>query len=795
MIKKIRRIIRILIVVFVLLFAAKYLVSYFLKPTYQGTIQLQSLKNEVDVFYDDYGIPHIYANNEIDAQRALGYAHAQDRLWQMELLRRIAPGKLSEIFGEKALENDLFFTGLGIEEASIETVNSLDKNSNYYKLANAYLDGVNQYLENGATPIEFLILGIEKEKFDLVDMYNTFGYMAFSFAAAQKIDPILTNIQAKYGNEFVKELGIDINPNSTLIKNYNKANEQIATAISNIVSNSPVPAFIGSNSWIVSPEKAKNGKVLFANDPHIGYASPSVWYEAHIHTPTYESYGYYLGGVPFPVLSHNREFAYGLTMFENDDVDFYEEENHPTDETKYKFKDSYKNYKTTEKIIKVKDAEDVKLTVKSTHHGPIMNDLITTIDSDKPIAMSWIYTKLPNKGLNALYKMSHAKSKAEFDQGVSLIHAPGLNVMYGDVNDNISWTAAGKLYKLPENVSTKLFLDGASGENEIVEYLDFSQNPQAHNPPWNYVYSTNNQPDSIAGILYPGYYLPEDRGKRVVELMESKNDWTKEDYMKMLVDSKSSTAEDLVKIISKNVKPNLVNDKEKEVLSLLEKWDGNFVKSSVGATIYNKFTYFFLKNTFEDEIGKDVFANFMNTHLMSRAIALQLEKQNSVWWDNINTTEIKENKSQVITKSFSETVASLEEQLGNNPKTWTWNRVHTVTHNHPLGTVKLLDKIFKFNVGNFEIDGSNAVLNNQGFDLTYNPINVVLSGPSTRRIVDFADVENSVSILPTGNSGNPFSKFYRDQAEMFANGEFRKMKLNKEEIEKVSTKLVMEPKK
>jgi penicillin amidase len=619
--------------------------------------------------------------------------------------------------------------------------------------------------------------------------------MAFSFAIAQKTDPVLSNIQAKFGNEYIQELGIDVDPNSTLIKNYNKANEQIASAITNIVNKTPVPAFIGSNSWVVASEKAKNGKVIFANDPHIGYGTPSVWYEVHVNTPNYETYGYYLGGVPFPVLAHNRELAYGMTMFENDDVDFYQEENHSTDATKYRFKESYKDYETIEKTIKVKDAEDVKLTVKSTHHGPIMNDLITTINSDIPIAMSWIYTKLPNKGLDALYQLSHAKNKEDYVKAASLIHAPGLNLMYGDAQGNISWIASAKLYKLAENANPKLILDGASGENEIVEYLDFSQNPQAHNPPWNYVYSTNNQPDSFAGMLYPGYYLPEDRAKRVVNLMESKNDWTREDYMEMILDSKSSTAIDLIKIISDNIKPNLVADKEKSVLEILENWDGDFVKSSVGATIYNKFTYHFLKNTFEDEIGKEAFASFINTHVISRGIALQLEKQNSVWWDNIHTEAIKENKSQILTKSFSEAVATLENQLGTDTSTWTWNRVHTVTHNHPLGTVKLLDRIFKFNVGNFEIDGGNAVLNKQGHEKTDNKMNVVTSGPSTRRIVDFSDVENSVSILPTGNSGNPFSKFYRDQAEMFVNGEFRKMKLNKEEIEKVSTKLVMRPKK
>ncbi|PHR70328.1 MAG: penicillin acylase family protein [Lutibacter sp.] len=790
-----QKLFKILLGLIIILFIAGYFFINSLKPDYKGSKTLSNLTSEVTINYDDYGIPHIYADNQEDAQRALGYAHAQDRLWQMELLRRIASGRLSEILGEATLESDLFFAGLLTDEASEKTVSELDKNSTEYKLTQAYIDGINEFVKNGSTPIEYRILGLEKKEFTLKDTYNIFAYMAFSFAAAHKTDPVLSSLQAKLGNEYVKELGVDINPNSTLIHNYNKANEEISVAINNIMNSTPIPPFIGSNSWIVAPEKSKNGKVLFANDPHIGFSSPSVWYEAHIKTPDFESYGYYLGGFPFPTLSHNRDFAYGLTMFENDDIDFYQEENHPTDATKYKTADGYKSYTTIDKTIKVKDAEDVKITVRSTHHGPIMNDVISTIDAENPIAMSWIYTKLKNEGINAMYLVSRAKNKTEFEKGVAMIHAPGLNFMYGDAKDNIAWYAVGKLYKFSENVNPKFVLDGASGKEDIVEYLDFNQNPQAHNPSWNYVYSANNQPDSIAGMLYPGYYLPEDRAKRIVELLEPKNDWSKEDYMKMLLDSKSSMAPSLVKHIVKNISENLTTDNEKIAFETLKNWDGNFIKSSIGATIYTKFIHYFLKNTFEDEIGEKIFADFVDTHLMARVINDQLQRENSVWWDNINTKDIKENKSKILSLSFTETVASLENQLGNDVNSWTWNRVHKLTHKHPLGTVKLLDYLFNFNVGEFEVDGANEVINNLMYNVTNNKVNDITAGPSTRRIVDFSDVENSLSILPTGNSGNPFSKHYRDQAQMYADGKFRKMKMNKEEIERVSTKLILKPKK
>ena len=764
-----------------------------LKPTYKGEIGISNLSSRTTVHFDDYGIPHIYANNEEDALRSLGYIHAQDRLWQMELLRRVGPGKLSEIFGEVALENDKLFIGLGIEEASKQAIEYLDKKSPAYKLSIAYLDGINQFIENGPTPIEYHILGIEKKKFDLKDTYNIIGYMAFSFAMAHKTDPVLSNIQSKLGANYLQELGITTPINSTLIKNYNKAQEKLSIAVNSILKKSPVPSFIGSNSWIVSGKKSKSGKVLFANDPHIEFASPSVWYEAHIKTPDFESYGYYFGGISFPMMSHNRDFAYGVTMFENDDIDFYQEKNLPNNNSKYLHNNKYSEYKIVKKTIKVKDQEDHSFELKSSIHGPIINDLINDIESENPIAMSWIFTKMPNELLTAFYEMSRAKNKSDFEIGVSRIHAPGLNIMYGDNDGNISWWAAAQIYKLGKGANSKLIMDGSRSENDIETFLPFTQNPQSHNPPWNYVYSANNQPDSIAGMLYPGYYLPEDRAKRIVELIEPKNNWTKEDFMTMIIDTKSSVAPDLIKIISAEIKESLTTSTEKEALQLLEDWDGDYKKSSVAATIYTKFIYQFLINTFEDEIGKETFDTFINTHLMKRMIAIQLNKKQSVWWDNINTGK-RENKQRIIQTSFSNSIRNLENQLGKNIDRWTWNRVLTLEHPHPLGTVKILDYLFDFNVGLFELDGSNEVLNNQMFDLNNEGVYKVSAGPSTRRIIDFSDIENSVSILPTGNSGNVFSPFFKDQAKMFINGKFRKMKLNKEEIERVSTKLILSPK-
>ncbi|MFA5297594.1 MAG: penicillin acylase family protein [Lutibacter sp.] len=783
-------------ILIVLLLIGSWMYFNSLKPDYSGKISLSNMESETTVYFDDYGIPHIYAQNQYDATTALGYVHAQDRLWQMELMRRIAPGRLSEIFGKDMLKIDHFFMSLGLEETSKNTIEKLDKNGEVYKLAVAYLNGVNQFIENGPTPIEFTLVGVKKEQYQLNDIYNILGYMSFSFAMAQKTDPLLSVIQEKLGDAYIKELNINSDPNTTLIKN-SKENIENYTAmvasVNEIMENSPIPPFIGSNSWVVSPNKTTSGKVLFANDPHIAYSQPAVWYEAHIVTPNYEMYGYYLAGVPFPLLGHNRNYAYGLTMFENDDIDFYKEENDPTDSTKYKTPEGYETYKTATKTIKVKDAEDVIITLRNSRHGPIMNDAIDAISKTEPVAMSWVYTQLEGKVLDALFTISRANEMADVKKGASMIHAPGLNIMYGDAKGNVAWWASGKLYKHNPNVNTKFILNGASGYDDPIAYLDFSSNPMAENPSWNYVYSANNQPDSIAGMLYPGYYIPEDRAKRIVQLLEPKDNWNKQSMMAMINDVTSSVSPGIIKEFTKIMDYDSFSKNEQNAIDVLQLWDGSNTVDNIAPTIYNKWIYLYLKNTFEDELGEKLFAQFLDTHLSKRMVAEQIEKDSSIWWDDITTKDKTESKKEILSKSLVEAVAALEKQLGTDIKDWNWGKIHTLEHNHPLGKVAALKKYF--NVGPFAINGTREVINNMSFDYDDSGLYKVNAGPSTRRIIDFSDIENSMSILPTGESGNPFSKHYKDQAEMYNKGEFRKMKMNEEEIKSVSTILIISPKK
>lgn len=792
--KLLKRIVVVVLLLVGLIIIGGYFFVQSMKPDYSGQKDLAILDNPVEVYFDTYGIPHIYSKTEKDAIKSLGYLHAQDRLWQMELLRRAGAGRLSEVFGKDLLEVDMFLLSLGIDEATKKTLAALDQNKEFYEMTQVYLEGVNAYILSGSTPIEYYLTGLEKTPFTVEDVYNSMGYMAFSFAMAHKTDPLLTEIAQTLGMEYLEDLAIDASAATEWIKNFKRdtllePRADLSAFLPEGFNNIPVPQFIGSNSWVLSEDKTKNGKVILANDPHMPFSQPSVWYEAHINSPSYEKYGYYIAGIPFPLMGHNRQMALGLTMFENDDVDFFYEEINPEASNQYKALDGWKALETINKLIQIKDSTAATFTYQKTERGIIMPSFGTKVDVSAPVSMSWIYTQEKNEALEGLYKLHHASGLEDVELALRKIHAPGLNIMYGDKDGNIAWWATAKLYQLPDSTHTKFIRKGASANAKPVRFLDFSENPAAVNPPWGYVYSANNQPDSIAGMLYPGYYLPENRGKQIVELLEEKQTWDAEEVQDMMLDNTSTVNRSIANQLVDIVYNKDLNKTEGALLEELKTWDGNFPLDAVEPGVYHRWIYNILKFTFKDELGDDLFKDFLATHFHKRLIAPLIAKESSVWWDDVDTSTIVETKDDIVWKAYKEAISFLEEEFGEDHSKWTWNRMHIVEHPHPIGKIEALRSFF--NVGPFEIDGSREVINNMYFDYTEEAIYKVKSGPSTRIVVDFSDIENSKSIIPTGQSGNPFSKHYRDQAVLYHQNKFRKMLLNKEEIQNSSTKLLL----
>lgn len=794
--KLIRRIFGVIVVVLVLISAAIFYYFNCQRPDYGERLDLEGLTAAVDIYYDQYGIPHIYGESTEDVYLALGYVHAKDRLWQMELLRRVAPGQLSEILGEASIETDKFFRTLDIAHNTAEAVKRFDAEGpeEIRSKVTAYLNGVNQYVNEGQLPIEYHILGVKRRAFTLEDVYNISGYMAFSFAMAHKTEPIATQLLQELGPEYLNDLSMEVDTSRAIIASEIRPElGRLSGHIDKLVRGLPVAQFIGSNSWVLAPSKTSTGGVIFANDPHIGFSQPAVWYEAHLEAPGYSLYGNFIGGLPIAFMGHTRHHAIGVTMFENDDIDLYQEQ--LDEEGRHYYQDGHLlPLEIRKETISVKGSDDVVIEVRKTHHGSIISDVARDFEGMSNISMFWVYQNLPIHTLEAAYKIMHASSLSEAQVGAAMISSPGLNIMYGDVDGNIAWWAAAKLPKRPPGATPKLIMDGSTTANDITEYYPFKDNPQSINPSWGYVYSANNQSVSATGIAHEGYYLGEDRGRRIQYLLDQKSDWNTEDVKAMITDVVSLNAPEIAQqlITYQRQAMGEINEIELQALEWLSNWDGSHEVVDIAPTIYYKWLYHTMDKIMRDEVG-DGMPQFLETHLIKRSIQPLIANHQSRWWDD-RTTETIETPPVIVSAAFSKTISELEQQLGKDVNQWKWGKVHSLEHPHVLGANDVLKPYF--NVGPFYVHGSREVINNLDFDLSADGTYEALSGPSCRRVINLSRLDtDNWSILPTGQSGNRWSPYYQDQASMYNSGQFRRQLMNEEEIKKVSAhQTIMRPK-
>jgi penicillin amidase len=771
---------------------------YFLKsttPDYSEELNLKGLKESVTVEYDKYAIPHIYANNQEDAYIALGYVHAKERLFQMELLKRVGSGRLAEMFGPDLLKVDKIFRTIGVgEQSKINAEFYREKGGDMIRLADKYLSGVNAFIENGPTPLEFHILGIEKEFFDLKSMFDIAGYMGYSFALAHRTDPIISYIEEKLGPEYLKDIRHDWPKESKRISVYdtvsnNKEQLSFKSDWVKTMHQYGIPLWSGSNSWAVNSKKNEGSKPILCNDTHISYGQPHIWYESHLEYPGFRVYGNYLCGVPIPLVGHNDFCGWGLTMFENDDMDLYLEKVDSLDKNRYIYKDSSIEFASRKELIKVKGGENLEIDIRSTIHGPIINEVYDDVNrlTSQPVSFWWTYMQAPTTTLQAFWKLSHCDNIDDAASAAELIDAPGLNLMYADKKDNIAWWASAKLVKRPQHVNSLSLLEGWSGDDDNLGYYDFSYNPKAINPPSNYVYSANNQPDTTKGVLYPGYYVSDHRADRITELLEEHNEWSVEKMQEMLNDAKvnyhKNSAQSICNLIKEEVK--VLNDPNvNKAYELLSSWDGGHSLEDVAPTIFYNTLYKIMYYTMVDEIGVEPFKSFIRTHAFKRTIIELFEKDDSKWWDDIETDKVIETRKIIFWRAFYKSVDFLSSQLGPEVSKWHWKKVHLIEHKHPIGKVKPLNKIF--NVGPASVPGGYESVNNISFLLNDTIQYEVEHGPAMRIIIDFDDVENALSIIPSGQSGHAFSPHYNDQFELYNTGKFRKMHMNFDNITKES---------
>jgi len=581
-------------------------------------------------------------------------------------------------------------------------------------------------------------------------------------------------------------IGMDIiyDTNRTYVPNYRKADStlaELALKVNRLQEGLPVPVLQGSNSWTLAASRSESGKVLFSNDTHIKFAQPAVWYETHIEYPGFEFYGNYLPGIPFALVGHNLDMAWGMTMFENDDADLYYE-TLDSSNTQYFYDGQWNDLSIYDEEIKVKGEDAQTFKILETPNGPILNDFLQPKD-ERAISFWWTYQKFENDLLDVFYLLNTANNIDEVERAASMIHGPGLNLNYGDSEGNIAWWACAKMVKRPSAMNSMSIHDGSDPADQLNEFWDFSENPQSVNPPWGFVNSSNNQPGMMSdSTWYPGYYAPENRAKRVKRLIESRQKWNSESLKALITDVTSIVERDVNSSLCGMVISTDLNDEELGLFHWMGEWDGAHDLDNAQAILYYRWIQVLLEKVYQDEFGEKYFETFTLAHRVKRSYPIVFSDPFSPWWDNVNTDE-KEKATTITTEAFKEAIKTCFKEWGRDYKKWKWGNAHQLYFEHALGKVDALKSIF--NVGPFPAPGGNETVNNAGFNLSSKEkVRTAGFGPQMRIIIDFADVKHSLSISPTGQSGNFMSDHYDDQAQLFVSGKFRKQLMDKEIIER-----------
>jgi penicillin G amidase len=742
-------------------------------PKYEGEIIVPGLENKVTVYRDERGMPHIYAGNEHDLYFAVGFITAQERLWQMDLIRRSSTGRLSEIFGTSYVQADVFSRCLGIQEKSRVVLKN--ENTEILDCLQSYTNGVNTFINKAGKnlPVEFKILSYTPELWKLEDIVNITGLMGWNLSSRN-----LTSELFNY--QMVKEFGImkatrlipdwkaamdfvypDFEIDDTLIS-------EIKSFISSFgrIAGLGITTFSGSNTWAVSGNRSETGKPILSNDMHLGLGSPCIWMQMHQVIPgNLNVTGVMIPGQPFIIAGHNEKIAWGMTNLMVDDVDLYAEKINPRNHNQYFFNGEWKDLEIKNEIINIRGRKGDTINIKYTHRGPIISGMQNV--GDVSLSMRWAgkdYSDEPR----SVYLINRAGNWDDFKSGLKTFRSISQNFSYADVDGNIGQHTGGSI---PVRKGNGIMIqNGETDEFDWKGYVPFDQLPFSFNPLKGYVSSANNKTvsDDYPYFISADFALPY-RINRIRQMLDEKEIFGTGDFKRMINDQHSVLARLLTPLILRlNDRPEELTIDEINALAALGGWDYDMNTDLIAPTILEYFRISFRRNLLSDELG-DLFDHmyYMTGEYYVYRI---LENEHDEWIDNIQTDQ-KETIDDIVMLSFKDCIGSLIKQYGKDQEKWKWGKVHTITFMHPVGSVRILDLLLNLNSDKFGVGGSDHTISpyfsfESGFKVTY--------GASERHIFNTSDWDESLTVIPGGESGIPGSEFYLSQVRTYLNGEFYK---------------------
>ena len=750
-------------------------------PDYNKNLILSGLTDSVNVLRDANGIPHIYAQTEKDLYRAVGFVMAQDRLWQMDLLRRVTEGRLSEILGKDQLETDLLMRSLRIREKSEKILQT--SSPEIVSALEAFAEGFNYFIERNALPPEFRVLGYHPEYWEPVHSLNLIGYMAWDLSSGWGTEIVLHNLQKELPAEQLLALIPDMKNQPTAV--YPESDSPAENINPGLLSASKnleklgVEVFHGSNNWAVSGKKSKTGKPILANDMHLGLFAPGIWYQIHQHVEgKLNVTGLAIPGQPFIIAGHNDSIAWGMTNVMVDDLDFYAE-TFNEDSTKYLVDGEWKNLLIQPEIIKTKEGEEIYETLKFTHRGPIVSRFKN--EKEVPLSVHWLGNEMSNE-IRTVFLLNRAKNWDDFRDAVKTFVSVSQNIVYADVQGNIGLQCSAGI-PIREGNGIQIY-PGDSSKYDWKGIVPFEELPFELNPVRGYVSSANNKTVSEEYPYHISHWFAvPNRIDRIREMLEEKDKLGIEDFEKMHRDFRSKKAEKFTPVFLEAIHsaPEL-SDAEKAAAEKLSNWNFELTRESQAATVFEILYRKVCENLAKDDLSPENFTALKGERILLENLMLTvLTDEHSTWIDDKNTPE-KESFNDIIVRSLKETAADLTTQLGADVEGWNWGKIHTFTMRHPLGVVNALDKAFHLNRGPFGVPGSYHTVT--PYSYSYNNLYSVNHGASHRHIFDAGNWDASKTIIPTGTSGIPASDFYLDQLEKYLNNEYHPDPFSTTEVEK-----------
>ncbi len=766
-------------------------------PQMSGQAQAPGLRQAVDVVRDKDGIPHIYAASARDAWFSLGYVHAQDRLWQMEMNRRIAAGRVAEILGPKALPTDRFLRTLGVRHNADRIWSKLDAETR--SLMTAYADGVNAFLASRqqALPPEFFLTGAPApEPWTPADSIAWQTMMAWDLGGNWTQEVLRMRLSQRLSqaqiNAFLPPYPGDA-PLATrdfgaLYRELNASLEDLQKLMA-MAPPSGVDG-LGSNNWVVNGAQSTSGKPLLANDPHLGLTAPSLWYFAHLSAPGLEVVGATLPGVPGMVLGRNRRIAWGFTNTGPDVQDLFIEHVRPGAPGQYQTPEGWLAFQEREEVLRVKGQPEVRMKVRESRHGPIVTGALpviekTGLDSRQyVVAFAWTALQPDDKTSRVAIRLASVGDWNGFVQVMRDFHAPQQNIVYADVDGNIGFIAPGRVpLRKPGNDLMGLApAPGWDARYDWNGYIPFEALPQRFNPASGRIASAN---EKIVGPDYP-YFLTSEwhlpyRAQRIASLLSAQDKHDPQSFRRMQQDTLSLAAAELLPVL-RQTRP--LSARGGEALQLLQNWQGDMRADAPQPLLFNEWTRELAWRMFSDELGEALMKDYFeqrNVHAPMRDALLGRNGQ-SAWCRDVRPGAAPTDCATLQSQALEAAVTTLSRQYGNDMQAWRWGLAHDARSEHrPFSQVPALAWLFELRVPS----AGDTYTVNVG---RYNPRDTAhpfenRHAASLRAVYDLSSPESLWLMHSTGQSGNPLSTLYRNFSERWAHGEYLSVSMQRSRAE------------